>query len=64
MPKLAKNMWTNSKGERKVNCYLINLSKEIVSQTNINEEDEVKIYVKDNKIIIEKVNTSEKIQNN
>lgn len=62
MPKLAKNMWTNSKGERKVNCYLINLSKEIVSQTNITEEDEVKIYVKDNKIIIEKADINDKIQ--
>ena len=32
MPKLAKNMWTNSKGERKLNCYVCNIPKEIVNK--------------------------------
>ena len=54
MTKLAKNMWTNSKGERKLNCYLVNLSKDVVNKADIKEEDELKIYAKDKKIIIER----------
>ena len=53
MPKLAKNMWTNSKGERKLNCYVVNISKEIVNQTDLKDK-EIKVFAKDNKIIIEK----------
>ncbi len=54
MPKLAKNMWTNSKGERELNCYVCNISKEVVSKTDILENDEIKVYSENNKIIIEK----------
>lgn len=54
MPKLAKNYYYGKDGERKVNCYLVNISKELINQTNITESSEIKIYVKDNKIIIEK----------
>lgn len=53
MPKLAKNMWTNSKGERKLNCYVISIPKEVVNKTNLIDK-ELKISAKDNKIIIEK----------
>lgn len=60
MPKLAKNMWTNSKGERKINCYLINISKELVEQAKINDEEELKLRVENEKIIIEKVKDNEK----
>ena len=49
MPKLAKNMWTNSKGERKLNCYVVNISKEIVNQTDLKDK-EIKVFAKDNKI--------------
>ena len=56
MPKLAKNVYYNSKGEKKVNCYIAHISKEILAQTNIKEDDNIMVYVKDNKIIIEKVN--------
>ena len=52
MPKLARNMYTTAKGERKLNCYVIHIPKEIVNQTNI--KDNYKIYAKDNKIIIER----------
>ncbi len=55
MPKLAKNMWTNSKGERKLNCYVCNIPKEVVDKTNI-KDNQVKIYAKGNKIIIERAN--------
>lgn len=54
MPKLAKNVYYNSKGEKKVNCYIAHISKEILSQTNIKEDDSIIIYTKDNKIIIER----------
>lgn len=55
MPKLAKNVYYNSKGEKKVNCYIAHISKELLAQTDIKEDDKIIIYTKDNKIIIEKV---------
>lgn len=54
MPKLVKNMWTNSKGERKLNCYSVTVPKEVVQKTNINEDDELLVYSDSEKIIIEK----------
>lgn len=54
MPKLAKNMYKSLKtGERRLNCYVVSIPKEIVNKTDL-EDKELKIYVKDNKIIIEK----------
>lgn len=53
MSKLAKQYWINSKGEKKVNCYKLNLSKQLVDKTDLGDK-EIKIVVKDNKIIIEK----------
>lgn len=55
MPKLAKQYYLNIKGEKKINCYKATISKEVLKQTNIKENDLVKIYAKDNKIIIEKI---------
>lgn len=52
--KLIKQMHYNKKGEAKINCYHVNIKKEIVKQANINDNDEIKISAKDNKIIIEK----------
>ena len=54
MAKLGKNQYKTMKGEVKLNCYYVALSKEIVGKTNITDKDELKITVKDNKIIIEK----------
>ncbi len=54
MPKLAKQYYYSPNGERKINCYKASISKELLKQTNIKENDQVKIYAKDNKIIIEK----------
>ena len=55
MAKLAKQMYYSaSKGEKKLNCYKINIPKRIVKQTDFKETDELNITVKDNKIIIEK----------
>lgn len=60
MPKLAKQYYLNAKGERKINCYKINISKEIIEKTNIKNNDNIKVYAKDNKIIIEKEEQYEK----
>jgi hypothetical protein len=54
MAKLSKQYYITSKGEKKINCYHINISRGVVDKTNITNNDEVKIYAHDNKIIIEK----------
>ena len=54
MTKLAKQMYYNAKGEHKINCYKINIPKTIVKQTDFKDDEELKITVMDNKIIIEK----------
>ena len=51
MPKLAKNMWTNSKGERKLNCYVCNIPKEVVKKANL-EDKNLQIIAEDRKIVI------------
>ena len=52
MPKLSKLYYITSKGERKINCYNVQIPRKIVEQTNI-EDNDIKVYAKDNKIIIE-----------
>lgn len=54
MAKLNKQYYYTSTGEKKLNCYHVIITKEIVNKANIKEEDEIKIYTNDNKIIIEK----------
>lgn len=54
MPKLTKNYYYGKNGERKINCYLINISKDVVQKATIKDDEELKIYAKDGKIIIEK----------
>ena len=54
MPKLAKNKYRTLGGEVKVNSYLISIPKKIVNETNIKENDNVKVYSERNRIIIEK----------
>ena len=53
MAKLGKNMYTTASGERKLNCYVVNIPKEVVEQTNLVDK-KLKIYAKENKIIIDK----------
>lgn len=55
MAKLNKQLYTTSKGEKRVNCYTANIPKKVVKQTDIGDYDDVRIYAEDNKIIIEKV---------
>ncbi|MEE1156435.1 MAG: AbrB/MazE/SpoVT family DNA-binding domain-containing protein [Methanobrevibacter sp.] len=54
MAKLAKVMYGTAKGERKLNCYMKSIPKEVVKQAGINEDDDLQVYAKDNKIIIER----------
>ena len=51
-------MYTTSKGERKLNCYVVNIPKEVVEKTNL-KDVVLKISSKDNKIIIEKFEKGE-----
>ena len=53
MPKLSKLYYITSKGERKINCYNVQIPKKVVEQTNI-QENNIKIYADNNKIIIER----------
>ena len=53
MTKLGKMYYMTSKGERKINCYTVTIPKAIVEKTDI-EDNNIKIYAEDNKIIIEK----------
>ena len=46
-------MYTTAKGERKLNCDVVNIPKEVVEKTNLKDEY-LKISSKNNKIIIEK----------
>lgn len=56
MPKLAKNMYKSLKtGERRLNCYSCNIPKVVVEKTDIKDGDNIKIYVENKKIIIERV---------
>lgn len=53
MAKLAKNMYTTSAGQRKLNCFVLNIPKEVVLRTDLVGK-ELLIYAKDGKIIIDK----------
>lgn len=54
MSKLAKIMYSTAKGERKLNCYVKNIPKEIVKQAGINENDDLLVRAEKGKIIIER----------
>lgn len=54
MARLNKQHYMTNKGEKKVNCYHVTISKEVLNKTNIKDTDEINVYAKDNKIIIEK----------
>ena len=46
------------KGERKINCYVVKIPKEVGEKTNLKDAN-LKISSKDNKIIIEKLEKGE-----
>lgn len=52
--KLIKQKYYNSKGESKINCYMIKIPKAVLAESKIKDTDEIKISVVDGKIIIER----------
>ena len=52
MAKLKKINYYTSKGEKKVNCYYINIAREIVEKAGL-ENKEIQITINGNKIILE-----------
>ncbi len=55
MSKIFKNCYFTRSGEKRINCYYINLSKEVVEKALINEKDELNVHSENGKIIIEKI---------
>ena len=53
MAKLGKNNYITANGEKKINCYVVNIPKEVVNKTDLSDK-ELLIYAKNNKIIIDK----------
>ena len=53
MAKLSKTNYRTATGEVRLNCYNVNISKEVVRKAKL-EDVNVKIYARGNKIIIEK----------
>lgn len=53
MPKLVEMKYFNSKGEKKVNCYYVTISKKEVQKSNIDINKKIKITTKNKRIILE-----------
>ena len=54
MPKLAKNYYRTAKGDKRINCYMVNIPKEVVKKSDIEDTDEIAIYEELGAIIIKK----------
>lgn len=54
MQKVGKQYYYTKDGKRKVSSYKIYISKETAELAGISDKDNLKIYVSDKKIIIEK----------
>lgn len=54
MAKLVKKKYYTAKKEEKINNYFAFISKKIVEEAGFTGEEEIKIYAKNGKIIIEK----------
>lgn len=52
MSKLIKNCYYDRNGNKKVNNYLISVSKKMIQEAGIKDTDNIKIYVEGNKIIL------------
>lgn len=53
MTKLAKQYWINAKGERKLNCYKLTISREIVEKLGL-QDKEIILKIIDNKLVLDK----------
>ena len=47
-------MYYYKKDKKEVNCYIARISKTILKNTNIKDDDEVEVKAVNNKIVIEK----------
>lgn len=54
MARLGKQMYFNAKGEKKVNCYKVNIPKEVVEKSGIKETENIKTRAENGRIIIER----------
>jgi len=54
MSKLNKQYYYTANHEKKLNCYHINLTKDIVSKAGFEDEDELIVYEHYGKVVIEK----------
>lgn len=54
MSKLIKQNYKTKSGETKLHCYRVMLSKELVDKSDLKADDEIKISVRNGKIIIER----------
>ena len=52
--KLVQQKYYTASGEAKVNCYKLAISKKHLEEAEINEKDELEVYVEGNKIIVKK----------
>lgn len=51
--KMSKLYYRTGDGEKKLNCYSLQIPKRAITEAGINAEKQVVIYTKGNKIIIE-----------
>lgn len=54
MAKLSKIKYTNSRGERRINSYLATISKAVVKEAGIQDDDEIVVYADYGRIVIAK----------
>lgn len=55
MQKISKKYYYNKNGERKINCYSVNISRDTLQRANIKETDNLDVRAEKDRIIIEKI---------
>lgn len=58
MAKMVANKYYNKSGEGKVNSYFVTITRELAEQSGLVGKD-LKVYLKDKKIIVEEKNDKE-----
>ena len=59
MAKLVKKKYYNANGNEKINNYFIYISTSVVKEAGFTGEENIKVYAKKGKIIIEKEDKNE-----
>lgn len=52
MPKLIKQLRYDKKGNAKINCYHINLSKDVIDKAKFDDNKEVIIHIENGEIVL------------